>query len=182
MNSKASASPEPTPADFDPDFPGEQPESALLALIKRIENETQTLRFSRFGHGEAIALGLSLVDLGTTRMLPIAIDIRRNQHILFHASLTGATPDNDAWIERNSRTAERYCEPSLLVGLRGRLGGGRLEDNAWFDQKLFASHGGAFPIYLEGGGVIATVTVSGLPQQADHDLVVEALQAFLNAS
>lgn len=138
----------------------------------------QALRFSKFGQDDALALGLRLVNLGTAQALPIAIDVRRNQHILFHASLPGATPDNDAWIERKSRTAERYCEPSLLVGLRGRLGGGRLEDNGWFDQTLFASHGGAFPIHVTGTGVVATVTVSGLPQQADHDLVVEALRSF----
>lgn len=167
-------------AEFDPDFPGEQSESALRSLISRIEDEARTLRFNRFDQAHALALGMLLVDFGTSRKLPIAIDLRRSRHVLFHASLTGATPDNDAWIERKSRTAERYCEPSLLVGLRGRAGGGRLEDNGWFDQRLFASHGGAFPIHVNGVGVVATVTVSGLLQQADHDLVVEALTAFRN--
>ncbi|WP_311380859.1 heme-degrading domain-containing protein [Arthrobacter sp. ISL-28] len=175
--SAAAAQPE---LAFDPDFGGEQPESALRSLIRRIETEIQTLRFDKFDQGDALALGLLLTGLGMSRKLPIAIDIRRNQHILFHASLQGATPDNDIWIERKARTAERYCEPSLLVGLRGRLGGGRLEDNGWFDQLRYASHGGAFPIYLNGAGAVGTVTVSGLPQQADHDLVVEALGSFLN--
>lgn len=151
-----------------------------MALIGRIEAETQTLRFATFDQRDALALGLLLVDLATTRELPIAIDIRRDQHVLFHASLAGATPDNDLWIERKSRTAQRYFEPSLLVGLRGRLGGGRLEDHGWFDERLYASHGGAFPIYVNGTGAVAAVTVSGLPQQADHDLVVEALHAYLS--
>jgi uncharacterized protein (UPF0303 family) len=179
MNNDAAAHAVPALAEFDPDDPGEQPEHALLALIKRIEAETQSLRFNTFDQRDALALGMLLADMGTERRLPIAIDIRRDQHVLFHASLTGATPDNDAWVERKSRTAQRYLEPSLLVGLRGRLGGGRLEDNGWFDERLYASHGGAFPIYVTGTGVVATVTVSGLPQQADHDLVVEALQTFL---
>ncbi|TLM88263.1 heme-degrading domain-containing protein [Pseudarthrobacter sp. NamE5] len=181
MNTQVSTTSEPTPTPaFDPDFPGEQPEAALRGLIKQIEIEKQMLRFSKFGQGEALALGLLLVNLATSRALPVAIDIRKPQHILFHVSLPGATPDNDAWIERKSRTTERYCEPSLLVGLRGRLGGGRLEDHGWFNQTLFASHGGAFPIHVNGTGFVATVTVSGLPQQEDHDLVVEALRVFLN--
>jgi uncharacterized protein (UPF0303 family) len=164
--------------EFDPDSPAGQPEDALRALIGRIEHEMATLQFGSFSRSDALDLGLLLVELGTTRSLPIAIDIRRGAHILFHVSLPGATADNEIWVERKSRTAEQYAEPSLLVGLRGRLGGGRIEDNAWFDQSRYAAHGGSFPLYLKGTGPVATVTVSGLPQKADHELVVEALTAF----
>jgi uncharacterized protein (UPF0303 family) len=164
--------------EFEPDFTGEQPESALQSLIERIETEVQTLQFDSFSQADALSLGLLLVELGKQRNLPIAIDIRRSEHVLFHVSLPGATPDNEIWVERKSRTAARYAEPSLLVGLRGRLGGGRLEDKAWFDQTRYAAHGGSFPIYVRGTGPVATVTVSGLPQKADHDLVVEALATF----
>jgi uncharacterized protein (UPF0303 family) len=165
-------------AGFDPDSPAEQPEDALLSLIGRVEREMATLQFGRFSQSDALDLGLLLVELGTTRSLPIAIDIRKGAHIIFHVSLPGATADNEIWVKRKSRTAAQYAEPSLLVGLRGRLGGGRIEDNGWFDQSRYAAHGGSFPLYLKGTGPVATVTVSGLPQMADHDLVVEALTAF----
>ena len=164
--------------EFDPDSPDRQPESALQSLIERIEHEVSTLQLSKFGQADALSLGLLLVNLATQRKLPIAIDIRRNKHVLFHASLPGATPDNDIWVQRKSRTTERYAEPSLLLGLKGRLGGGTLEDTGWFDQTRYASHGGAFPIHVKGTGHVATATVSGLPQKADHDLVVEALTLF----
>lgn len=164
--------------EFDPGSPDRQSESALQSLIERIENEVSTLELSRFSQTDALALGLLLVNLATERNLPIAIDIRRNKHVLFHVSLPGATPDNDIWVQRKSRTTERYAAPSLLVGLKGRLGGGTLEDNGWFDQTRYASHGGAFPIHVKGTGQVATATVSGLPQIADHDLVVEALTLF----
>ncbi|MGM7778829.1 heme-degrading domain-containing protein [Arthrobacter sp. KNU-44] len=165
--------------EFDPDSRAEQPEAALKALIKRLENEVSDLHLHSFDQADALALGLLLVKLATRRNLPVAIDIRRNGHVLFHVSLPGATPDNELWVQRKSRTTERYAEPSLLVGLKGRLGGGRLEDNGWFDEMRYASHGGAFPIFVKGTGHIATVTVSGLPQKADHDLVVEGLTTFL---
>lgn len=164
--------------EFDPDSAGGQPESALQSLIARTENEVRTLQLSRFSQADALALGLLLVNLATERNLPIAIDIRRNKHVLFHVSLPGATPDNDVWVRRKSRTTERYAEPSLLVGLKGRLGGGSLEEQGWFDQTRYASHGGAFPICVKDAGHVATATVSGLPQKADHDLVVEALTFF----
>jgi uncharacterized protein (UPF0303 family) len=43
----------------------------------------------------------------------------------------------------------------------------------------YAVHGGSFPIRVNGAGVTGSVTVSGVPQRADHELVVEALCAVL---
>jgi uncharacterized protein (UPF0303 family) len=123
---------------FDPDSPDEQPQAALVSLIERIEGEIRALQLGSFSQADALALGLLLVDMATERNLPVAIDIRRNEHVLFHVSLPGATPDNEIWVEKKSRTAERYAQPSLLVGLKGRLGGGTLEDNGWFDQTRYA--------------------------------------------
>jgi uncharacterized protein (UPF0303 family) len=165
-------------AEFDPDSPDRQSEPALRSLIARIEGEVRALQLGSFSQSDALALGLLLVEMATGRKLPVAIDIRRNEHILFHVSLPGATPDNEIWVEKKSRTAERYAEPSLLVGLKGRVGGGSIEDNGWFDQTRYAPHGGAFPVYVKGTGHVATVTVSGLPQKDDHDFVVEALTSF----
>ncbi|MBG6215801.1 uncharacterized protein (UPF0303 family) [Arthrobacter sp. CAN_A6] len=167
---------EPGNTPFDPDHPGVQSEEALNSLIRRVEGEIAELHFERFSNNDAISLGMRLVDLGTDRALPIAVDIRRSDHVIFHAALDGATPDNDLWLRAKSRTAARYAIPSLLVGLRARLGGGRAEDNPLFDTAIYAAHGGSFPFYVHGAGPVATVTVSGLPQLQDHNLVVEALR------
>ena len=45
--------------------------------------------------------------------------------------------------------------------------------------RMFAAHGGAFPILVRGTGCIGTVAVSGLPQLEDHRLVVETLEQLL---
>ena len=167
---------------FDPDSADAQLEGSLEASIARIEAEVRELQFPGFSLDDALNLGLLLVELGKERSLPIAIDITKGEQVLFHVALPGATPDNGHWIRAKQRTAARYEVPSLLVGLRGRLGGGRIEDNAWFDQSRYAAHGGAFPIYVTGVGAVATLTVSGLPQLQDHDLAVEALRDILGSS
>jgi len=164
--------------DYDPDSPDPQPEPALRSLIATVERQGAELELTSFSQADAVVLGQLLLELGTSRRLPIAIDIRKSRHVLFHVSLPGATPDNEGWVRRKSRTAWRYGEPSLLVGLRSRLDGTTLEDQPWFDASRFASHGGAFPVVVTGTGCVAVVTVSGLPQKDDHDLVVEALRMF----
>ncbi|ADX74808.1 heme-degrading domain-containing protein [Pseudarthrobacter phenanthrenivorans] len=165
--------------EYDPDSDAAQPEGSLEALIARIEAEVRELQFPGFSPDDSLNLGLLLVELGKERDLPIAIDITKGRQVLFHVALPGATPDNDHWIRAKQRTAARYEVPSLLVGLRGRLGGGRIEDQGWFDERRYAAHGGSFPVYVTGVGAVATVTVSGLPQVQDHDLVVEALREVL---
>lgn len=165
--------------EYDPDSDAAQPEGSLEALIARIEAEIRELQFPGFSPDDSLNLGLLLVELGKERDLPIAIDITKGRQVLFHVALPGATPDNDHWIRAKQRTAARYEVPSLLVGLRGRLGGGRIEDQGWFDERRYAAHGGSFPVYVTGVGAVATVTVSGLPQVQDHDLVVEALREVL---
>jgi uncharacterized protein (UPF0303 family) len=164
---------------FDPDSRISQPLGALEALIARIDAEVSELQFPRFTKDDSLNLGLLLVELGKTRKLPIAIDITKGDQVLFHVALDGATPDNEHWIRAKQRTAARYEVPSLLVGLRGRLHGGRIEDHGWYDETVYAAHGGCFPVYVAGVGAVATVTVSGLPQQQDHDLVVEAMREIL---
>ncbi|WP_255768698.1 heme-degrading domain-containing protein [Pseudarthrobacter sulfonivorans] len=166
---------------FDPDSTENQAPGSLEALIARIDAEIGELQFPRFTKDDSLSLGLLLVELGKTRRLPIAIDISKGDQVLFHAALEGATANNDQWIRMKQRAAARYEIPSMLVGLRARLRGGRIEDQGWYDESFYAAHGGCFPVYVAGVGAVATVTVSGLPQQQDHDLVVEALREILGS-
>ncbi|MEU8978397.1 heme-degrading domain-containing protein [Streptomyces sp. NPDC058251] len=147
--------------------------------IAELEQQESRFVLSHFTYDDAWALGTMLVELARDRHAPVAIDIRRGGQQLFHAALPGSTPDNDAWIDRKRRVVERYGCSSLLVGSRFRAKGTTFEDSSRLDPDMYAAHGGAFPIAVEGAGVIGTVVVSGLPQVEDHAMVVEALELFL---
>ena len=53
------------------------------------------------------------------------------------------------------------------------------EQSSRLDIDQYAAHGGAFPVIVRNVGVVGTVTVSGLPQEEDHRLVVDVLREFL---
>jgi len=118
-------------------------------------------------------------EVAAERGLPVAIDIRRNGHQLFHAALPGSAPDNDAWVERKVRVVTRFGKSSLRVGEEARAKGTTFEEQMRLPPDLYAAHGGAFPLTLAGTGVVGVVTVSGLPQREDHAFVVEQLERFL---
>ncbi|MEU9557058.1 heme-degrading domain-containing protein [Streptomyces fumanus] len=147
--------------------------------VADLEAQERRLVFRRFTHDDAWALGSLLVELARERQAPVAIDIHRAGQQLFHAALPGSSPDNDAWIARKRRVVERYRSASYLVGARFRAKGTTFEESSRLDPDTYAAHGGSFPIAVEGVGVIGAVTVSGLPQLQDHQLVVEALERFL---
>jgi uncharacterized protein (UPF0303 family) len=148
-------------------------------LVARIEEQERRLVFAAFGNDDAWQLGNTLVELARARSAAVTIDIRRNGQQLFHAARPGTSADNDAWIQRKVRTVDRYGHSSYLVGLRCVARGTTFEESSRLDPDSYAAHGGAFPIILAGTGPVGTVTVSGLPQGDDHDLVVAALESYL---
>jgi uncharacterized protein (UPF0303 family) len=107
------------------------------------------------------------------------VDIRRGDQQLFHCALAGTAADNDAWIERKNRVVRRFGHSSFYVGESLRRDGATIGERFLLDEREYAPHGGAFPVIVRDVGVVGTVTVSGLPQEDDHRLVVEALRAFL---
>lgn len=152
----------------------------LADLISELERHEAQLRFDAFSNDDAWRLGVSLVELGRSRRLPITIDIRRGGQQLFHAALEGTTPENDSWIERKVRVVERFAASSYLVGRRLAAKGAMLDAGYGVDPALFATHGGSFPVRVRNVGVVGSVTVSGLAQSEDHALVVEAIGHFLH--
>ncbi|MFD5700094.1 heme-degrading domain-containing protein [Streptomyces lasiicapitis] len=158
--------------------PADNTKASAAPSIPELEDQERRLTLPHFTYEDAWALGSLLVEMAREREAPVAIDIRRGGQQLFHAALPGSTPDNDAWIDRKRRVVERYGCSSYLVGSRFRAKGTTFEDSSRLDPDRYAAHGGAFPIAVEGAGVIGTVVVSGLPQIADHALVVAALERF----
>ncbi len=151
----------------------------LGALIASLEAQEERLVFTRFDNADAWRLGSAMVAAATERALPVTIDIRRHGHQLFHAALSGTTADNDVWIERKVNVVDRFGAASYLVGRRLAARGAVLDEALGLEPRLFAAHGGAFPIRIRDVGVVGTVTVSGLPQADDHAFVTEMIGAFL---
>jgi uncharacterized protein (UPF0303 family) len=147
-----------------------------LTIIARQE---QRLQFPAFDEESAWKLGCRLRDMTLARSAPLVIDIRRFGQPLFFCALSGSTPDNAEWARRKSNVVARFHRSSYGLGLELQQKNTTLADRFGLALTEFAAHGGSFPIAVVGSGVIGSVAVSGLPQRADHELVVEALCAEL---
>lgn len=151
----------------------------ITSRIATIEEQEARLLFTRFDADTAWELGTLLVGLARERSLPVTVDITRGSQQLFHAAMPGTSAHNDVWIRRKVETVREFGVSSYLVGLRAAAGGHVFEEAPWIDPMRLAGHGGAFPITVDGAGVVGAVTVSGLPQADDHALAVEAVERLL---
>ncbi len=152
---------------------------ALAQDLARLALQEERLQFQNFDANTAWNIGVRLRALAEARGLPVAIDLQVNGHALFFTALPGATPDNSEWIRRKRNVVQRFRRSSYAVGLKLQNEGKTLTEHFGVDERDYAPHGGCFPIKLHGTGCIGTITVSGLPQRADHELIVEVLAELL---
>jgi uncharacterized protein (UPF0303 family) len=148
-------------------------------ILKQLLQEEQELQFAKFNEDIAWELGSQLLDLARSRDLPVTVDITRGTHQLFHAALRGTSADNDEWVKRKVRTVYRFGHSSFYIGQLLKSKGKSIEQSYLVSESEYAPHGGCFPIIIKDTGIVGTITVSGLPQEEDHKLVVEAIRNYL---
>jgi uncharacterized protein (UPF0303 family) len=152
---------------------------SLSEDLKQIAHQERELQFPRLDAQTVWDLGSRLRAMAAERKLAVVIDIRRFGQPLFYAAMDGTTPDNVEWVRRKSNVVARFYHSSYVAGIKEKMKNQSLIESQGLALADYATHGGSFPLAVAGAGVIGSVTVSGLPQRADHELVVEALCAML---
>ncbi len=137
------------------------------------------LQFTKFDSATAWRLGTFLVDKAKRENLKIAVGITRGGQRLFHWAADGTAPDNDAWIDRKTKTVYRFGHSSFYMGRKIAREEISADHKYHVDEREYAFDGGCFPIFVKGTGLVGTVTVSGLKQNQDHHVAVEAVRHVL---
>ncbi|KAG0175333.1 hypothetical protein DFQ28_001863 [Apophysomyces sp. BC1034] len=150
----------------------------MVDLAVLISQEAE-LQFTRFSSEDALNLGLLLLNNAKDYTRPIVIDINLAGHQLFHYSMQGTSPDNNEWIRRKNNTVKRFGHSSFYMGQYCASKSAVFEQKYAVSDKEYACHGGAFPLIIQGVGIVGTVTVSGLAQEDDHALVVSSIKEYL---
>ena len=155
-------------------------ETAKDRMEMALQQEAE-LQFSCFTNKMAWDLGSLLIRRAEEAGYNMTIDIRRGGQQLFHYSMEGTAPDNDAWVAGKVRVVDQMHHSSFYVF-------NLLEDcGEDIDTRLNLSHyayrpmGGCFPLIVKNVGVVGTITVSGLPQEEDHAFCVEGIRAYLKS-
>ena len=152
---------------------------SIVDDLARIALQEQELQFTSFDEETAWRLGSWVRTAAVARKLVLVVDVRRFGQPLFYSALAGTTPDNVEWIRRKGNVVARFHRSSYAMKLELEQKQSDLTQRYGLPLADYAGHGGSFPLRVVGAGVIGSITVSGLPDRADHQLAIEAVCAAL---
>lgn len=149
-------------------------------LLESLKKELKELQFTTFTNKDGLNLGLLILKNVEKINKNITIDITKNSHQIFHYSMDGTSLDNDNWVRRKNNVVNRFNTNSLYIGTILKIAEKTLEEKYGISSTEYAPYGGAFPLIIKNVGVVGTITVSGLSQMEDHDLVVGSIREYLS--
>ena len=142
-------------------------------------NEEQILTLPSLDLADVLEIGEIAKSLGQARNLPIAVEVRLLDWIIYHASLPGSKRENQWWIDRKARVVmlKHHSTMHERVSAEERGVDWHKENN--IEDETHAIHGGGLPLITKDEGFVGIFLISGLPQVEDHLLGVEVLTEFL---
>ena len=148
-------------------------------IASKLLQEEELLLLPSFEVDDALEIGEIAKSLGVLRSLPIAVEVRIGDWVIYHASLPGSSTENQSWIDRKARVVLLKHHSTLFerVSAEEREIDWHKENNV--EDKTHAIHGGGLPLITNDEGFKGVLLISGLPQVEDHLLGVEVLTEFL---
>ena len=127
----------------------------------------------------ALEIGQMVTSFGIERGLPIAVEVRIGDWIIYHASLPGSTSENQWWIDRKARVVILKKHSTLYERVSAQERGVDWHKENNLPDETHAIHGGGLPLITKSDGFVGVLLISGLPQVEDHLLGVKVLTEFL---
>ena len=155
------------------------PQSADDFTAAALLAEQQLLSIASLSNMEAIEIGQIATAIGIEERLPIAIQVRLDDWIIYHTSLPGSSTENDWWLARKARVVRLKQHSTLFEQISAKERGVDWHEENNLLDETHAIHGGGLPLISKDKGFVGCLLISGLPQIEDHLLGVRVLTEFL---
>ena len=138
-------------------------------IIEKIEME-------KFNNRLGLEMGLAIVDLAKDRHQNIAVEVGRLNHTIFLYVDDNLPADKHNWLRRKANVALHFEESSLVIKNFLIAENMTLEGTFALDGNDYLARGGSIPIFVKNAGMVAIITVSGLHDEEDHQIIIDALK------
>jgi len=148
-------------------------------IAANLLNEEAVLILPSLTNLDAVEIGQIATEIGIERKLPIAVEVRIGDWIIYHVSLPGSTAENDWWISRKARVVMLKHHSTMYERVSAEERGVDWHEENNLLDETHAIHGGGLPLITKDDGLSGVLLISGLPQVEDHLLGIEVLTEFL---
>ena len=152
---------------------------SLSFTTKQLLDEEQFFTFENLTPANVLEIGEIAKSLGVLKSLPIAVEVRLGDWIIYHASLPGSTVENQGWIDRKARVVMLKHHSTMYERVSAQERGVDWHKENNLPDETHAIHGGGLPLITKNEGFVGVLLISGLPQVEDHLLGVEVLTEYL---
>lgn len=146
-----------------------QSENMKQEIVKKLE-------LDNFNNSLGLEMGLAIVKLAKERNQNIAVQVDRLNHTIFLFVDDNLPADKHNWLRRKANVSKHFEESSLSVKNDLTNGNMTLEKTFALDEKEYLAKGGSIPVFVKNAGMVAIITVSGLHDEEDHKIIIEALK------
>jgi uncharacterized protein (UPF0303 family) len=145
---------------------------------KQLLEEESLMQLPSLSNSDAVEIGEIATTLGTRRRVPITVQVRIGDWVVFHACLEGSKPENDWWVSRKVAVVLLKQHSTMYERVSAEERGVDWHKENNLRDETHAIHGGALPL-ITNEGFKGILIISGLPQVEDHLFAVEVLTEFL---
>jgi uncharacterized protein (UPF0303 family) len=145
---------------------------------KQLLEEESLLQLPSLTNSDAVEIGEIATTLGKQKSVPITVQVRIGDRVVFYACLEGSKPENDWWISRKVAVVLLKQHSTMYERVSAEERGVDWHKENNLRDETHAIHGGALPL-ITNEGFKGILIISGLPQVEDHLFAVEVLTEFL---
>ena len=137
--------------------------------------EEQSFVFSGFNALTALEIGKFLTVKANDLKLPIIIDVSSFQQCLYHFAAVGSTSNNEKFIRRKRNTVFLFSHSTKWAAGKVKGDSNAMHQRYGTNDVDYTILQGGFPIIVSQMGLVGCICVSGLTEQEDHNIIIEAL-------
>ena len=127
---------------------------------RQLLKEESSLILPSLEVSDALEIGEITRFKGVKRKLPVAIEVRLGDWIVYHASLPGSPPENDWWIGRKARVVKLKKHSTMFERVLAQERGVDWHKENNLLDETHAIHGGGLPLITKGEGFVGGLLIS----------------------
>ena len=144
-------------------------------MLEVLGKQEELMIFEHFENYDALKVGTMIAERVKSSERPVAIQIYLDDILVFQYTMKGKENWHYGWASKKYEMVKATGHSSMYAMLQNKYFG-EWKELETDKTKAFAC--GGFPIKLKNGDMVGVISISGLVDPQDHEVVVSILSEY----